>query len=351
VGVNAPEFGTHAAGMLVKITGRPALDADRMVVTNLTAGASGKFRNPLGMTDGKFVAVHTPVTTDDTSPSRYDFRMKTLKEVNNLWIGDVKLTHGIRKSISYYTFYNPQNQQQNLFSYTGELWELDPVEVVARPVPPMTTAPAVPAPEMLALSGAGVTSAALVNYLRANNLALIVSRNVTTRDRNDRQQAFNLKIDGTNTQTTAPGSTSPISTIKYLQLFQGDQVRGMYGSPAPGGSPAIGRRVLAVPMHDPEVVHPPLTGAPAGSVLLGNDGSMAALVPARRAMTWHLTSAAGVPVVRERYWVTFQPGEIRVCTSCHGVNARDQAGNTEPTNKPQALQDLLVYLKSIGELP
>jgi hypothetical protein len=277
--------------------------------------------------------------------------MKTLKKVNNLWLSDVKLTHGIKKTIRYYTFYNPNNQQQNLFTYSGEMWELDPVEVVARPVPPMTAAPAVPAPEMQALTAAHVSTADLVNYLRANNLALIVSRNVTTRDRNDRQQAFNLRIAGTTTQTTAPGTIAPLSDIRYLQLFQGDQVRGMYGSPGPGGSPAIGRRVLAVPLHDPNVSHPSVPGSPVGSVLLGNDGSMAALVPARRAMTWQLTDTAGVPVVRERYWVTFQPGEIRTCTSCHGSNARDQAGNTEPTNKPQALQDLLVYLKSIGKLP
>ena len=38
---------------------------------------------------------------------------------------------------------------------------------------------------------------------------------------------------------------------------------------------------------------------------------MAAFVPARRAMTWQLTDPAGAPVVRERYWLTFQPGEIR----------------------------------------
>jgi hypothetical protein len=72
---------------------------------------------------------------------------------------------------------------------------------------------------------------------------------------------------------------------------------------------------------------------------------MAALVPAHRAMTWQLTSPAGVPVVRERYWLTFQPGEIRVCTSCHGLNSEDQAGDAVPINSPEALRTLLRFWK------
>ena len=75
--------------------------------------------------------------------------------------------------------------------------------------------------------------------------------------------------------------------------------------------------------------------APPGSVRLADDGSMAAFVPARRAVTWQLTDASGVPVVRERYWLTLQPGEVRVCASCHGVNTRDQAAQAPPTNPPR----------------
>jgi hypothetical protein len=104
-----------------------------------------------------------------------------------------------------------------------------------------------------------------------------------------------------------------------------------------------GRRVLAEPMHDPAAVaaNPANPSGPAGSVALGTDGSMAAFLPARRAMTWQLTDPAGAAVVRERYWLTFQPGEIRSCTSCHGVNTHDQANNPAPTNKPEALRALL----------
>ena len=76
---------------------------------------------------------------------------------------------------------------------------------------------------------------------------------------------------------------------------------------------------------------------------------MAALVPAERALSWHLTNGAGTPVVRERYWLTFQPGEIRVCTSCHGLNSLDQSspGSTAPQNPPEALRSLLQWWKGM----
>jgi hypothetical protein len=58
-------------------------------------------------------------------------------------------------------------------------------------------------------------------------------------------------------------------------------------------------------------------------------------------MSWQLTDAAGTPVVRERYWLTFQPGEVRVCSACHAVNSHDQLGAQAPTNSPEALRALL----------
>ena len=73
---------------------------------------------------------------------------------------------------------------------------------------------------------------------------------------------------------------------------------------------------------------------------------MAAIVPARRALSWQLTDTNNTGVVRERYWITFQPGEIRTCTSCHGINTVDQANHTTPTNTPAALVDLLKYWKT-----
>jgi hypothetical protein len=66
-------------------------------------------------------------------------------------------------------------------------------------------------------------------------------------------------------------------------------------------------------------------------------------------MTWQLADPAGNPVVRERYWISFQPGEIRSCPSCHGTSRSDQLDRPAPTNEPQALTELLRYLRSIGE--
>ncbi|MCU0687244.1 MAG: hypothetical protein MUF34_34205 [Polyangiaceae bacterium] len=64
-------------------------------------------------------------------------------------------------------------------------------------------------------------------------------------------------------------------------------------------------------------------------------------MPARRATTWQLTGEGETPLVRERTWVSFAPGEVRVCASCHGVNTADQAGQGEPQNPPEALRSLL----------
>ncbi|HBL32043.1 MAG TPA: hypothetical protein DD490_34910, partial [Acidobacteria bacterium] len=82
------------------------------------------------------------------------------------------------------------------------------------------------------------------------------------------------------------------------------------------------------------------------SVRIAADGSVAAFVPAGRALTWQLTGTQGQAVVRERYWLTFQPGEIRTCSSCHGPSSRDQANHTAPTNPPAALASLLRYWKT-----
>ena len=114
--------------------------------------------------------------------------------------------------------------------------------------------------------------------------------------------------------------------------------------------PIPGRRVIPQPAHEGFGANPPNPGGPAGSVQLGADGSMAALVPAKRALTWQLTNAAGEGVVRERYWVTFQPGEVRTCVACHGLSSTDQAGGGVPTNPPEALGTLLQYLLDQGQL-
>lgn len=51
-------------------------------------------------------------------------------------------------------------------------------------------------------------------------------------------------------------------------------------------------------------------------------------------------------MVRERYWLTSRPGDIRSCGGCHGANTRDQLNRPLPTNAPKALGELLSYLKT-----
>jgi len=63
-------------------------------------------------------------------------------------------------------------------------------------------------------------------------------------------------------------------------------------------------------------------------------------------MSWQLTDTNGIGVVRERYWLTFAAGEIRSCTSCHGINLETQANQPAPTNTPLALVQLLAYWKT-----
>jgi mono/diheme cytochrome c family protein len=103
--------------------------------------------------------------------------------------------------------------------------------------------------------------------------------------------------------------------------------------------------VLAQPLHD--AGNPLNPGGPPGSVRIAPDGSTAALVPAGRALTWQTTDPRGTAVVRERNWITFQAGEMRVCASCHGVNSRDQAGRFAPLNPPEALRGLLKWWKTL----
>jgi Hydrazine synthase alpha subunit middle domain len=223
-------------------------------------------------------------------------------------------------------------------SYNGPLWELQPVEVVAR------TRPAAP-PSLLSaavqqvLQESQVDEAALRIYLAQNNLALVITHNVTVRDDFDRQQPVNLRVPGG--VQTGVGSGS-FADVTGMQFFQGEQLRGWTGSG--GGDPNPGRRVLARPMVDQTGLQS-TPGAPAGSVTVAEDGSIAAFVPAGRATSWQLIGPAGEGVVRERYWLTFQAGEIRACGSCHGQNTLDQAGQPPPSNPPQALRDLLAFWK------
>jgi hypothetical protein len=257
------------------------------------------------------------------------------------------LTAGINKCVQYWS---PDQR----ISWCGNLWELDPVEVRSRAAPAMTIEHSLPAPEQQMLTAQGVSEELLQNWLHARSLALIVSRNVTARDRADVQQPFNLAVAGATTQTRGT-TTGALYSVSHMQLFQADQIRGYAGGKPPqqGGVVKPGRRPLAVPLHDAAAVTAMGThlSGPPSSVPLGADGSMAAFMPAGRATSWQLIDGSksgwSQAIVRERNWLSFKPGERRVCGSCHGVNTKDQAGNAAPQNPPQALGTLLSAWKAV----
>jgi hypothetical protein len=354
-GIDAPEFGTHGAGQLVSLTGGTNLNANAMRISYLTplstrniasspanipSDHTGFYRNPLMTTDGYLMVSHTSwAQAESGGPaaypgSKFDFRLKLLQVSNGYYAPATLVTSGLTNRATYWT-------PDYLVTHTNLLWELDPVEVVARSRPARLE-PKMAAPERAAFAAATVDIEAFQSYLRTHDLALIVSRDVTTRDHADRQQPFNLRVSGSGHQTI--GATGKIYDIAWMQLFQADQLRSLnFGNPGNSGN---GRRVIAQYLHEPAVDNPAAADTLIASVKIGSDGSQAAIVPARRAMTWQLADTNGVGVVRERYWLTFAPGEIRTCTSCHGINQTSQSGNVAPTNTPLALIDLLKYWKT-----
>jgi len=353
-GIDAPEFYTHASGQIVRMDAPPSRNPDSIIVTYMTprntrntysgtppADFSGHYRNPLPLADGQILAGHTSEAraagNDGTRPNpqpRYKFRLRTLQMSGGVLVPAPggELSSGISKNISYW-------DPDVLVSYNGPLWELSPVEVRARAVPPANGA-TLEAPEIEAFAQSSVDLAGFRQFMIDRGIALLVTRNASIRDRADRQQPFNLRVPG-GVQATGTGGT--LHDIVWMQFFQGDQIRGIGGIP----NPAPGRRVLAQPLHDSASLQfmPPVTGAPAGSAKIAADGSVAMFIPAQRAVTWQSTSGNGTPVVRERYWISAQPGEIRACDGCHGVNTASQTGGGAAQNPPQAMRELLDWWK------
>ncbi len=400
LGVDAYEFGTHTAGQIVAINaanGGTLLNAAQMTVQYINnrvlsnifqggnANAVGHYRDPLPLSDGRLIAAYAntyaaePASVGSTqpqplplNPSTYAFHLVQLSKnatangdavaANSVVPGGITPTSG---TISYYaTFPNPGGSGTTSTQVTltnVKFWELQPVEVVARSAPQAQVDGPLAAPEVQAFqqvfgaSGAVQAEAQLRQFLKQWNLAMVVMRNVTSRDGVDRLQPYDLRVPG-GVQTLASNySGGTIYDLAHMQFFEADQVRGYIGQP--------GRRTMTRPLNDAAAVQfnfadasnggalPTLAGAQA----IRADGSVAVFVPAQRALTWTSLSpsssstplAPDSPVVRERYWIEFQPGEIRACDGCHGVNQSNQAGQPAATNTPQALIDLLIHWDTI----
>ncbi|HZX25878.1 MAG TPA: hypothetical protein VFF16_02325, partial [Telluria sp.] len=333
----ARESDSFTTGQIVKLTGSPALNGEQMAVTEVTEAApsdffsNGRYRNPLPLADGTLVASHTTtVHPPDRGSSLDDLRLvRLVPDGAGKFVAGEALTPGLSKQLTWWT---PAGTR----SWNGPLWELEAVEVRPRARPQRAPLP-LEAPERAVLAAESVDEAELRTWLASRELALIVTRDQTSRDRADLQQPFNLEVPGGRKTVSKAAPDARVYPIAHFQVLEGEQLRAYPGRP--------GRRVIAQPLKT--AAGPANPAGPQGSVRIAADGSTAAFVPAGRALTWQTTDPNGTPVVRERNWITFQPGEIRTCASCHGVNSVNQAGFPTPQNQPQALRDLLRYWKAL----
>lgn len=387
--VIAHEIGARTSGQLVRIDGGPRVNAADMRITYLTpretryplssssvpAAMSGLYRQPLPLSDGRLVAVHVPPVgwpsavdhaEGESADSPWQLRLRWMKPSAE---GQVQpgayLTPGLQKTVRFW--YGGSFQRH----YSGVLWEQDPVELRVSPPPPLTQA-SVARVEARVLTQQGVNWPALQRWMRERELALVVVRNATQRDHSDEQQPYNLRVPG-GTSSIAPDCHAAqgcrIYDVDTLQLFEARYLRSKSwnydGSAHFEPSQPEGRRVLprllesSGPLSrvDAALTNPAsVKGKLPGSLKVFADGSVAGFVPARRALSWQLVNSRqpGDPrigtdaVVRERYWVTFQPGELRTCASCHGVNKTDQLGRPADTHAPQALKVLLQAWKKMA---
>lgn len=355
---DAPEFQTLGSGQIVRFDAPRSKNPDDVVIdfvthydtrqTNPSPNNSGHYRNTIVLRDGSLIATHTPTqgiaAAKPDGTSNYEFRLRKLVPSGAYQVAGPSLIEGagMVRNIRFYSGNNTVN-------YNGAFWEMSAVEVVARRLPPKI-GHGTAVPEANAYVSAGVNESSFKQYLHDRNLAVVVVRDVTARDDADKQQPFNLRVVNGGRQTPQ-NPTGIVYDIAHMQMFQGDQIRGLKQRNTGGGffpfNPIPGRRVLAQAMHDPLAINtniPNPTG-PAGSVKIFADGSVAAFVPAARALSWQTTAQDGTPVVRERFWITLQPGEVRACGGCHGVNKVSQGGQPESTQTPQAFIELLRYWK------
>jgi hypothetical protein len=358
LGVYAKEFKRQSSGRVMEMAMPPGANPEDLVMKDYTndtldddptgsaprtSTMTGHYRNPLRLSNGTMLASHTPEYRQDandgsgtTVQPRYVFQIKPMVQGTTAqgMIAGASLTGGINKNIVWWG--------DAQYTYNGPLNEIDMTEVRPRARPPMTAMQAATV-EQTVMAQEAVLESDLRAWLKARNLALIVMRNVTERDRNDEQQPYNLAVPGGVQNVPASGK---VYNIDKMQILQGELTR------AYAVKSGKGRRVFVKPVRNSpkhtniEAYYPNAMTGMKGAVKIAADGSVAALVPAGRALTWQLLSPTNQSIVSERVWVTFQPGEIRTCPSCHGINKSTINNQPVPTNQPQAFRDLLRTYKT-----
>ncbi len=89
----------------------------------------------------------------------------------------------------------------------------------------------------------------------------MVSRNITNRNTDDRQQPFYLKVHNSSTQS--PNPTGKVYDVAHLQIFEAEYLRG-YGLVNGNVTPKPGRRILPAMLNDTSAHNPPNPTGPAG---------------------------------------------------------------------------------------
>lgn len=352
-GTWAREFSRFASGRILEFSlpiGANPQDMEIIDWTNpiIDSGEEndlGHFRNPVMTNNGTMLVSHTDQTGLFSRDNPYHFQIKKMIPLESSEsgtehrAGEALTGAGLEKEIVWFgDFVEPLRD-------TVMLNEVDIVEIVERPRPAARPEYEIATVEAEMIAEEDIDPEVLRDWMIERNLAMIVIRNATERDAGEIQQPFNLKVPGGVSSIPADGK---IYSISHFQIFGAELTRA-YGS-----RNYSGRRVLATPLrngeHTPELEEANMFDeeGPESSIAIREDGSVAAFVPATRAITWQTVSPEGEGIVRERQWVTFAPGEIRTCEGCHGINDKSHTGSIAPQNKPEALRDLLNHWKALG---
>lgn len=344
------EFSRFSSGRIFQFALPIGADPQDMEIIDWThedidnaVNEKGHFRNPLMTMSGAMLVSHATQTQLFSRDNPYTFRIAKMIKLNEdandteHVAGEYLTGDGFTRELVHW------GDDTQPISFTVQLSETGVVEIVSRDAPTSRPTYEIADVEKSVLDEEEIDIDALRTWMIENNLALIAIRNATERDQGETQQPFNLRVPGGVESIPTDGKVYDIS---HLQIFQADMIRGY------GLRNFVGRRPIATPMHDTDQ-SPNLqefnslsSSGPESSVKIASDGSIAAFVPATRALSWQTVSPEGEAVVRERQWLTFSPGEIRTCEGCHGINDKSHLGNDAPANQPEALRTLVKSWKN-----
>ncbi|MFY0602107.1 MAG: T9SS type A sorting domain-containing protein [Cyclobacteriaceae bacterium] len=349
-GVWAREFGRFSSGRVFEFALPIGANPQDMEIIDWTnedidnrENDLGHFRNPMMLMNGTMLASYATQSNLFGRDNAYTFRIskmvkKTADNSDTEHIAGAPLSGAvIEREIVYW------GDAVTPISITVEMSEAEIVEIVPRTRPTARPKYEIDPIEKSVLDEEEIDEEALRTWMIEKNLALIAIRNMTERDAGEQQQPFNLRVPGGVESIPASGKVYDIS---HFQIFGGEMIRGY------GLREYVGRRTIATPLRNTEA-NPDIEGVnlfdtsgPESSVKIASDGSVAAFVPATRALTWQSVAPDGESIVRERQWITFAPGEIRTCEGCHGINDKSHLGNSAPQNKPEALRALMKSWKN-----